>query len=42
MSPSTERPLRVLLLMSGSIAVFKVVQLVSRLVQPPMSAEVRS
>lgn len=40
MSPSTERPLRVLLLMSGSIAAFKVVQLVSRLVQPPVSAEV--
>lgn len=40
MSPSTERPLRVLLLMSGSIAAFKVVQLVSRLVQPPIGAEV--
>jgi phosphopantothenoylcysteine decarboxylase/phosphopantothenate--cysteine ligase len=40
MSHSTERPLRVLLLMSGSIAAFKVVQLVSRLVQAPVGAEV--
>ena len=40
MPHSTERPLRVLLLMSGSIAAFKVVQLVSRLVQAPVSAEV--
>lgn len=40
MSSSTDRPLRVLLLMSGSIAAFKVVQLVSRLVQPPVGAEV--
>lgn len=40
MSPSTDRPLRVLLLMSGSIAAFKVVQLVSRLVQAPVGAEV--
>ncbi len=40
MSPSADRPLRVLLLMSGSIAAFKVVQLVSRLVQPPVGAEV--
>lgn len=40
MSPSADRPLRVLLLMSGSIAAFKVVQLVSRLVQAPVSAEV--
>ena len=40
MSPSADRPLRVLLLMSGSIAAFKVVQLVSRLVQAPVGAEV--
>ena len=40
MSPSTDRPLRVLVLMSGSIAAFKVVQLVSRLVQAPVGAEV--
>ena len=40
MSPSTDRPLRVLLLMSGSIAAFKVVQLISRLVQAPVGAEV--
>ena len=40
MSPSADRPLRVLLLMSGSIAAFKVVQLVSRLVQTPVGAEV--
>ena len=40
MSSSTDRPLRVLLLMSGSIAAFKVVQLISRLVQAPVGAEV--
>ena len=40
MSHSTDRPLRVLVLMSGSIAAFKVVQLVSRLVQAPVGAEV--
>lgn len=40
MSPSTDRPLRVLVLMSGSIAAFKVVQLISRLVQAPVGAEV--
>ena len=40
MSPSADRPLRVLVLMSGSIAAFKVVQLVSRLVQAPIGAEV--
>ena len=40
MSPSTDRPLRILLLMSGSIAAFKVVQLISRLVQAPVGAEV--
>lgn len=40
MSPSADRPLRVLVLMSGSIAAFKVVQLVSKLVQAPVSAEV--
>jgi phosphopantothenoylcysteine decarboxylase/phosphopantothenate--cysteine ligase len=40
MSPSPDRPLRVLVLMSGSIAAFKVVQLVSKLVQAPVSAEV--
>ena len=40
MSPSTDRPLRVLVLMSGSIAAFKVVQLISRLVQTPVGADV--
>lgn len=40
MSASSDRPLRVLVLMSGSIAAFKVVQVVSRLVQAPTSAEV--
>ena len=40
MSPSADRPLRVLVLMSGSIAAFKVVQLVSKLVQAPVCAEV--
>lgn len=40
MSPSADRPLRVLVLMSGSIAAFKVVQVVSKLVQAPVNAEV--